>query len=222
MNQSSSDPSDGSQSPTEITLQKAIQLYEAVRLKANARLSFAPLGDNGLADNSGAISSPLLSEMFDVLFQRIELVSRSLVEHSELPDQIYDLSLQESTEARLAATICTAYYAWMLSDMSELLKTGSIATVSPMIDDMIRHVALASTSPSTSLRKPGSSLRSPSVPLKSYPALEPQPLQKKRRGSKATKKSGSSSKKSPTTKKRPSAKKKKVKSRKRSAKKSAS
>jgi len=214
------------QTPNEETLQKAIQFYEKVRVTASSRLSFAPLGGNGLRDGSGAISSHSLSEMWDVCFQRIEHVMRSLVEHSELPDQVHELSLQESSEARLAATICTGYFTWMIADVTELLSGGALHTVSPMIDDMMQRVGPPVTSRSTSLR---SSLRQPNLQSTNIQAAPPggnlasegrarTPTRSKnvRQSTQQKKKSTSTS---PTGKKRPSAKKKKGKSKKRSVRK---
>jgi len=187
------------QTALEETLQKSIQFYEKVRLSASARLSFAPVGANGLRDGSGAISSHSLSEMWDVCFLRMKHVLTSLVDHSELPDQVHELSLQESMESKLAATIFTAYSAWMIADLSELLANGGLTTVGSMIDNMMQHVAPAGMSRNTlPKRRPNvESLRSISIPDRPNGDRE---VPAKRRQASKKKKSKPSGKKSASTK----------------------
>jgi len=181
---------------------------------------------NGSQDESGRTSQPLLSEMRRGLFQRLEHVLQSLEEHSELPDEMHSLSSPENAEPQLAATICTAYFTWMIADMHELLSGGELHTVSSNLDDMIQHVQEASTSQSTSLKNPIKLGNLRSTPIQGVrngvrveyeqPQLPGTNVKPKK---KATKKSKGSKTKSSTGKKRPSVKKKKRKSKKRSGRK---
>jgi len=226
MNQSLYDGSNGPASALETSTQLAIQFYDKVRIQANKRLSFAPIGQNGLRDNSGHTSRHSLSEMFDGTFQRQGSVLRSLVEHGELPDAIHELSSPESSESRLAGTICTGYFVWMLAELSELIAGGDIHTVGPLIESMIPLVGQQSTALNTSPKRlpPMPSLLSTSTPEPEIPGnavldkvapvfLSVRPVKKKK------KKSRASTSKSRKGKKAPSAKKKRKKSTKRSGRK---
>jgi len=215
-----------SQTAHEEVFQKSIQLYQAVRSQTTRRLSFAPRGDNGLADASGRISSPLLLEIYEGVSQRLAHVLVSLEERSELPESVHTLPSAESGEAQLVGSICTGYFAWMMSDVIELFHGGKLSTVSPMLDDMIQHVAQLHTVPSTSLKKParlGSLRLTPT--LKQDTILDSEldrplpPVKKKVKKKKASKPSTKSTGKSPKGKKRALAKKKGRKSGKRSGRK---
>lgn len=217
--------SNGSEQDQALLL-NAVELYETIRVQASRRLSFAPRGDNGLPDNSGAISSALLSETYDGCHQRITFVIQSLVDHSELPDNIHELHSRESSESQLVGTICTALFTWMLSDAIELLTGGEIHTAGQPMKNLKAMLEGASTSPSISLknRPPLRSLRSTSTqeqPKTAPPAREsePQADTKGASGKNRTAASKTSSSKSRKGRKQPSAKKKKRKSGKRSGKK---
>ncbi len=225
MNQESNSENSNGQTPDELALYNAIQFYEQVRVQASKRLSFAPRGDNGLPDASGAISSSSLSEMWDGIYQRQESVLRSLVEHSELPDSIHELSSPESSESRLAGTIYMALSTWMLADLTELMTGGELHTVGPSLIRMMQDVGgppvtLLNTSPKKTLLTRSSPLTSTQERAKAeLEASEPLNRLITKRGTVRKRTGGSkpSSLKLRKGKKRPSAKKKKRKSGKRYA-----
>lgn len=213
----------------EETLQTAIQLYDKVRMTVASRLSFVQSGEHGSQGSDGLtgepslLTTPNVNEMLDVTFQRIEHVMRCLVEHSELPDQIAELQLQESSESKLAGIISTSFFIWMLADVAEHFSGGSLATVKPTIENFIQMVGPPSTSQSTSLRSRLPTQNSlsmhipePLVVAPLAPALERLADLKSVNGKKRIGGSKRSKRKSPPGKKRPSAKKKSKQSRKRS------